>query len=44
MCFELLGGSIMVELSRDFLFSHTVDVKGSEEGSTADIWAFYHWS
>lgn len=42
---DLLGGSIMVELSSwDFLFSHTGDVKGSEEGSNADTWAFHPWS
>lgn len=34
----------MVELSQDFLFSQTVDVKDSEEGSSTDTWAFYHWS
>lgn len=42
---DLLGGSIMVELSSwDCLFSHTGDVKGSEEGSNADTWAFHPWS
>ena len=35
----------MVELSSwDFLFSHTGDVKGSEEGSNANTWAFHPWN